>query len=180
VHVDVGFVVEMCEGRRVVGEARVVDVARHRAPELRVDAGLLRDGVSERRQVRVVGPGRGSQVAEVTVATEPPWALRLVLADGSVAEVVAADLFEALEKVRLQLEADGLMVCCQGARADVFPSGMARQMGGGRRAYRLRRDRPVGPADLVDVLDPAQPGEVVTVAEQYAAVRSFYERGRGP
>jgi hypothetical protein len=85
--------------------------------------------MSERRELQVVGPG-GSQVADVTVTTEPPWAVRFVLADGSVVEAVGADLFSALETVRRRLEAEGMLVCCQGARPDVFPSGMARQMGG--------------------------------------------------
>jgi hypothetical protein len=134
--------------------------------------------MSERRELQVVGPG-GGQVADVTVTTEPPWAVRFVLADGSVVEAVGADLFSALETVRRRLEAEGMLVCCQGARPDVFPSGMARQMGGGRRAYQLRRERRVGPADLVDVFEPADRAEVVTVDEQYAAVQRFYRSGQG-
>jgi hypothetical protein len=113
------------------------------------------------------------------VTTEPPWAVRFVLADGSVVESGGADLFSALETVRRRLEAEGMLVCCQGARPDVFPSGMARQMGGGRRAYRLRRDGPMGFEDLVDVFEPADRDEVVTVDEQCAAVHRFYRSGQG-
>jgi hypothetical protein len=129
--------------------------------------------MSEHMQLHVGGSG-GSQVAEVTVATRPPWTVRLVLADGLVAEAVAADLFSALEEVRRQVEATGLTVCCQGARPDVFPSGMARQMAGGRRAYRLRAGKRPDRADLVDIFAPASCDDVVTVDEQRAAVRRFY------
>jgi hypothetical protein len=132
--------------------------------------------MSEYRELQVVGPS-GSQVAQATVATEPPWSIRLVLASGLVSEAVDVDLFSALEAVRRQLEAEGLMLCCQGARPDVLPSGMARQMGGGRRAYRLRRDRRPDRTDLVDVFAPANCDDVVTVDEQHAAVQGFYDAG---
>jgi hypothetical protein len=97
--------------------------------------------------------------------------LALAFGDGHIAETEAADLFAALEAIRLQLEPSGLRVCCQGARPDVFPSGMARQMAGGRRAYRLRPGQRPSGDDLVDIFDPAECGEVVTVHEQQANVQ---------
>ena len=41
------------------------------------------------------------------------------------------DMFEALVRLRRQLEPDGLMVAVQGSRRDTYPSGMAGDMGGG-------------------------------------------------
>jgi hypothetical protein len=38
-------------------------------------------------------------------------------------------MFEALVRLRRQLEPDGLMIAVQGARRDTYPSGMARDMG---------------------------------------------------
>jgi hypothetical protein len=59
------------------------------------------------------------------------------------------DMFEALVRLRRQFEPDGLMVAVQGSRRDTYPSGMARDMGGGMRVYthrpaRSRRSRNSG------------------------------------
>ncbi|HEX4287774.1 MAG TPA: hypothetical protein VH021_02595, partial [Trebonia sp.] len=45
------------------------------------------------------------------------------------------DMFEALVRLRRQLEPDGLTVAVQGARRDTHPSGMLRDMGGGLQVY---------------------------------------------
>lgn len=67
----------------------------------------------------------------------------------------ADDAFEALSLVRAALDREGWLLGVQGARVDVWPSGMARQQGGGMRAYRLRRGRRPRSDDLVDVFAPA-------------------------
>src|SRR5438128_376451 len=51
------------------------------------------------------------------------------------------DLFEALVKVRLQLEPVGWFIAVQGARLDTYPSGMGRDMGGGEWVYILDQGR---------------------------------------
>jgi len=127
------------------------------------------------RRLLTLADGDGQYAVEATIATEPPWSIRLDFGEGKVAQVEAPDLFAALETIRLQLEPSGVLICCQGARADVYPSGMARQMGGGRRAYRLRAGKRSTRDDLVDIFDPAEPDEVVTVQEQLETV----ERLRG-
>ena len=86
----------------------------------------------------------------------------------------ADDLFECLNSVRRELEEDGLLLCCQGAIPNVFPSGMNRQMSSGRFAYPLRRNPPLSDADLVDVFAPAQVSEVDTLEVQRAAVLAFF------
>jgi len=131
--------------------------------------------MGERRQLTVIGPD-GERSVEAIIAVEPPWSLSLDFGAGSIVEAEAADLFAALEAIRTQLEPMGVRVCCAGARSDVFPSGMARQMAGGRRAYRLRPDQRPTRDDLVDIFDPAEPDEVVTVQEQIDAVERL--RGR--
>lgn len=84
----------------------------------------------------------------------------------------AADAFEALCRVRDRLEPDGWRIGVAGAQADVWPSGMARDQGGGLRAYRVGEDR-VG--DLVDVFAPADPDTVTTVAAQRAETDRRFE-----
>src|SRR4051812_45315099 len=63
----------------------------------------------------------------------------------------AADFFSALADLRTRMEKDGLHVRCAGSCRDVYPSGMARSMGAGRKAYRLKRGAPARTADLVDI-----------------------------
>lgn len=85
-----------------------------------------------------------------------------------------SDLFECLKGARLALEKEGLLICCQGSRPTVFPSGMGRQMSNGRLAYPLRRTPPLTDADLVDIFAPAQFAEVGTVESQRQAVLDFF------
>ena len=68
------------------------------------------------------------------------------------------DMFEALVRLRRQLEPDGLMVAVQGSRRDTYPSGMARDMGGGMQVYIMRPGLPGRREDLVRTLDDASPG----------------------
>jgi hypothetical protein len=83
------------------------------------------------------------------------------------------DLFECLKDVRRIFEAEDLLVCCQGSRPMVFPSGMGRQMSNGRLAYPLRRTPPLTDADLVDIFAAAHFSEVGTIGEQRQAVLNF-------
>src|SRR5215469_6592337 len=47
------------------------------------------------------------------------------------------DLFAALQQLRRTLEPLGWVPLCNGARVDCYPSGMARDMGGGMDVYVL-------------------------------------------
>lgn len=76
------------------------------------------------------------------------------------------DLFEALTRLRRQLEPAGIAVAAQGARRDVWPSGMARDMGGGQSAYVMRPGQRTELADLVPTLDDAPVELLATIAEQ--------------
>ena len=130
--------------------------------------------MSERRQLDIRGPD-GIQTVGATIATEPPWSLKLDFPDGHVEQAQGPDLFEALQAVRRGLEDAGMQLCCQGCRPDVAPSGMSRQMGGGRRAYRHRRGRPATLDDLVDIFDTADCADVVTVAQHRQAMERMYD-----
>lgn len=85
----------------------------------------------------------------------------------------APDMFEALVRLRRQLEPDGLMVAVQGARRDAYPSGMARDMGGGLRVYVLCLGQRARPDDLVETLDDAPSGQIATVDEQRAFAEAW-------
>jgi hypothetical protein len=85
-------------------------------------------------------------------------------------EARGRDLFDALQQLRLQLEPLGWIPLCNGARVDCYPSGMARDMGGGQKVYILGSEP--GRPPLVETLEPAPREMVGTVADQDA----HYER----
>lgn len=97
--------------------------ARLMATTLLHDIELI-DRRPEQRPLRVVGPD-SDENAVATIATRPPWSLRLAFADGTITGAQEGDLFAALQSVRTQLERSGRLVCCLGARPDVALSGMS-------------------------------------------------------
>jgi hypothetical protein len=80
------------------------------------------------------------------------------------------DLFDALTSLRSALEKIGIQLLCAGARSDVFPSGMCRDMFRGRKAYILKLGFPA--RDFVDIFDYSDSQAVGSVSEQQA----FYEK----
>ncbi|WP_163504679.1 hypothetical protein [Fodinicola acaciae] len=120
-------------------------------------------------------PVRGSSLfhdAQLMFSVAPPWQLEVWLDDGTVVAAQENDLFECLVVVRRQLELRGISLCCEGARSDVFPSGMARQMGGGRKAYRhfaAGEQRP----QLVDIFASTDCSKICRVDEQLESVRKL-------
>jgi hypothetical protein len=86
-------------------------------------------------------------------------------------EATARDAFDALQRVRLQLEPLDWYPLCNGARVDCYPSGMARGMGGALTVYVLAVGRSARPP-LVGLFEPAAREQVGPVADQDA----HYER----
>ncbi len=121
---------------------------------------------------------RDSQITECSIefSTTPPWELRLLGETNGVVEYSCKgeDLFDCLTELRLQnLEKRGSLILCNGARFDVYPSRMSRQMSGGRKAYIMRIGQPSRRTDLVDIFDPVEDfSSVATVAEQ----KDFYKK----
>lgn len=103
------------------------------------------------------------------------WAVSIESSEFDPIEVEARDAFEALCLVREQLEPHGWRIGVAGARADVWPSGMARDQGGGLRAYRLTSQ---GVEGLVDTFEPVDPATVTTVVEQRAETERLHEEIR--
>ena len=74
------------------------------------------------------------------------------------------DVFQCLQMIRLDLENQGIKILCNGARKNVSPSGMGRQMSNGQKIYVLNLGQSA--TELVDIFDPAEVTEIGTVAEQ--------------
>lgn len=76
------------------------------------------------------------------------------------------DLFECMKGIRTHLAEMNAILLCNGARRDVYPSGMSRDMSGGLVAYVLKPGRPTTRTDLVRIIDYASPETIATVEEQ--------------
>jgi len=89
------------------------------------------------------------------------------------------DLFAALQQLRKTLEPLGWVPLCNGARVDCYPSGMARDMGGGASVYVLSAKRGLRRRlPLVGTFKPAPRESVGTVADQRAYCRRWLETRR--
>ena len=128
--------------------------------------------VREKKLVKVQLRDGAIKETEVEFFAEPPWGLALSGLSLPVLEFSGSDLFEAQIALRLQLENIDARLLCAGARTDVFPSGMSRDMGGGRKAYITRIGAPSSRADLVDIFDFAEPKTIGSVEEQ----KAFHEK----
>jgi hypothetical protein len=79
---------------------------------------------------------------------------------------IATDYFAALVLVRRDLEADGWLLSCYGGSRNVFPSGMARDMGLGLKAYKMRLGQHARNEDLVDIFTSGPDVDPVSVDDQ--------------
>jgi hypothetical protein len=73
-------------------------------------------------------------------------------------------------RIRAEFEPLGFHFLVNGARRNVWPSGMAREMGGGKQAYVLVLGQP-GRPELVDIFEPADESQIALVQEQ----RDFFQ-----
>ena len=138
------------------------------------DVVVIRDGRPEQTRLRAWHDGYDGPM--------PCYRIQLVTRAGNYTcpyTATAEDLFEALVRLRRQLEPDGLMVAVQGSRRDTYPSGMARDMGGGWKIYVLRPGVP-GHPDLVRTLDDAPADQLATVDEQWAFREAWMASLRKP
>jgi len=95
-------------------------------------------------------------------------AITLIINDACVTQISGAggDYFESLIKIRENLEARDWKILCNGARVDVYPSRMSRQMSMGLKAYTLKLGVQASLRDLVDILDEAELEKIGTIVEQ--------------
>jgi hypothetical protein len=93
--------------------------------------------------------------------------------EGREVSATADDYFEAMCEIRRQLAADGTTPMCYGASENVYPSGMAREMGQGLKAYRLTLVQPTKTADLVSIFASGPDVRPATVERQAAYFQAW-------
>jgi hypothetical protein len=108
------------------------------------------------------------------------YTLEVDLAGLGTRHIVGPDLFEFLACLRTELEALGYRTLVNGARRNVWPSGMARDMGGGRKAYVLMLGKQASRPDMVDIFEPAPESEIALVQEQEAFQQAWFAQFRPP
>ncbi len=118
--------------------------------------------------------GAGEPVSvTVSVSTSPPTLVATVAGE-ALDPLTGSDVRHCLINLRRSLEARGLLLCCQGGRLNVWPSGMLRDWTLGQQAYVLARPMTGDGYEVVDVLDPAPSEQAVTVDEQIRFVEGFF------
>ncbi len=123
-------------------------------------------------QVRACWNGDRAGEAEVLWGWQSPrgpWWVEVRGPFGSVREE-ERDAFEALTACRRTFEPAGWRLGVAGCRRDCWPSGMARDQGGGLVVYRLTQGSKPGREDLVQTFASAEAELVVGFDEQVLSV----------
>jgi hypothetical protein len=76
------------------------------------------------------------------------------------------DFFEALKRLRLDLEKTGALLHCFGASENVYPSGMQKSMGPAILAYKMRIGFPALSKDIVNIFEADETVVPSTVEQQ--------------
>jgi hypothetical protein len=76
--------------------------------------------------------------------------------------------FDALNRIRGQIESEGIRLLCYGASKFCWPSGMAMEMGAGLHVYRLKIGRKPEMEHLIGTFDTGEDVVPATLAQQKA------------
>jgi hypothetical protein len=106
----------------------------------------------------------------------PDWVLEFTSPITEKLSFTAQDVFECLTQLRVELAKYGYKPLCAGARLDVYPSGMARDMGSGLSAQVMSLE-PVNcweDVEHVHIFDYAEPDTISSVEEQFSYYGSLW------
>jgi hypothetical protein len=95
------------------------------------------------------------------------WTIEFTASIFDKMEFTSGDMFECLIMLRKELIKYNCILLCNGARLDVYPSGMCRDMGDGLVAHISKPGGSVSEEDLVYIFDYAQSELIASVEEQY-------------
>jgi hypothetical protein len=121
------------------------------------------------RQVSVVRNGAPATWLVSVVDGHYPHLTVVLTAPDQTWTATGTDLFGALINLREDLDAEEILLCCNGARRNAWASGMQRDMGRGRVVYLLEKGQHGRPRQ-VGTLEAAPCDQIATVREQ----KEFY------
>ena len=105
-------------------------------------------------------------VAEAEASEEEEACLLRLAFEARNFSACGPDYFETLIRLRRELEAEGVQILLNGASRDVWPSAMARSMGLGLKAYRMRLGHQALSSDLVPIFELHPESQPCSIAEQ--------------
>jgi hypothetical protein len=97
----------------------------------------------------------------------------LLNAEGIDEVSTSTDYFESFTNIRTRLAQRQILPLCYAASINIWPSGMARDMGQGLKAYKLKLGS--RPQEMVDIFSTGPDMEPVTPEEQKAFATSWIE-----
>jgi hypothetical protein len=106
----------------------------------------------------------------INIASTPPWVIEFTAHGFPTFVFENKDLFECLIDLRKELAKFSCRPLCHGARLNIHPSSMSREMGGGRVACILHLGEQAKREDMVDIFEYAEPHLIVLFDEQ----KNFY------
>lgn len=115
------------------------------------------------------------EIWRVEYSVGEPWRLSLVDPDESRLDATGNDLYDCLKQIRRQTDPVGILLCCNGARKNVRPSGFLSSSLGAISVYKIHRWRASMPWDLVDLFAYAPPRQIATLEEQAAYLQKVDE-----
>ncbi|MFD4674809.1 hypothetical protein ACFWNN_34145 [Lentzea sp. NPDC058450] len=114
----------------------------------------------------VAGEERIEFVLEVAIH---PFFIKVVEPEHLAATIDGQNVKGPFDELRKQLQDRGILLCCMGARPDVWASGMLASFSDGREAYLHREGRQATNDDVVDIFAPTDASAVVTLEVQREA-----------
>ncbi|WP_369189500.1 hypothetical protein [Streptomyces sp. R08] len=111
----------------------------------------------------------------IRYAEEWPWKIQVIPQRSESLIGQGDDLFHALQDVRRQLDPRGIVLCCNGARANARPSRAASERGA-EFVYLIPKGRPASTRDLAPIFSPVPADMAVTVEEQEESWRRISSR----
>jgi hypothetical protein len=124
-------------------------------------------------KINILNESRSIIIGEIKIFKNP-ISLECIIGSETF-KTQANDYFECLIKLREIFEKRKWILLCNGSRYDVFPSGMARDMGKGLKAYKLEMGKPAKIEDLVNIFEEAEIEKIGTIEEQKEYYKKWVE-----
>ena len=126
---------------------------------------------SEKIQVKLMKNRANLLLGELQLFEEDPSDKAMVLIELKFEEIkiscISENFFDTLIELRKELDKLGILIMCNGAAENVYPSPMQQSMGTGRVAYKLKYGQKTKITDVVDIFKYDETLNFVNVDKQF-------------